>query len=57
MRNVLAPGSLALRRATALNFLGKPELARLEVEEARRARPDDPEIDSLYLDALCPHRS
>jgi hypothetical protein len=36
----------------ALNSLGKPELARIELEEARRARPDDPHIDPLYLDTL-----
>jgi tetratricopeptide (TPR) repeat protein len=52
MRDVFPPGSLALRRAMALIFQGKPDLARLELEEARKVRPDDPEVDSFYLDAL-----
>jgi tetratricopeptide (TPR) repeat protein len=46
------PGMLAFRRALALRHMAKPGLALLEMEEARRARPDDPEVLFVYLDLL-----
>jgi tetratricopeptide (TPR) repeat protein len=52
IRAVTPPGYLALRRAGALHSLGQHELALLEVEEARRARPDDPDVGFFYLELL-----
>ncbi len=46
------PGMLVFRRALALRTHGKLGLALLEMEEARRARPDDPEVVFVYLDLL-----
>jgi lipoprotein NlpI len=45
-------GNLAFRRALALRQMGKVGLARLEMKEARRARPDDPMVTFVYLDLL-----
>jgi tetratricopeptide (TPR) repeat protein len=47
-----SPGMLAFRRALALRQMGKLGLALLEAEEARRARPDDPVLTSVYLELL-----
>jgi len=47
-----SPGMLAFRRALALRNMGKLGLALLEMEDARRARPEDPEIVFVYLDLL-----
>ncbi len=44
--------NLSLRRALALREMGKLGLALLEAEEARRARPEDPEVTFVYLDLL-----
>ena len=46
------PGMLVFRRALALRHMGKLGLALLEMEEARRAHPDDPEVAFVYLDIL-----
>jgi tetratricopeptide (TPR) repeat protein len=46
------PAMLAFRRALALRHMGKLGLALLEVEKARRAHPDDPEVAFVYLDLL-----
>jgi hypothetical protein len=46
------PGLLAFRRALALRNMGKLGLALLEAREARRVRPDDPEVLFIYLDLL-----
>ena len=46
------PGMLVFRRALALRNMGKLGLALLEMEEARRAHPDDPEVAFVYLDLL-----
>jgi hypothetical protein len=43
---------LALNRVGALLFLGHPELALIEIEEARSRLPDDPEIVFFYLEIL-----
>jgi hypothetical protein len=47
-----SPGTLACRRALALRQMDKLGLALLEIREARRAQPDDPEVFSFYLDLL-----
>jgi hypothetical protein len=47
-----SPGTFAFRRALALRQMGKLGLALLEIEEARRARPDDPIFTFVYLDLL-----
>jgi hypothetical protein len=47
-----SPGMLAFRRALALRQMGKLGLALLEAEDARRARPDDPDVLFVYLDLL-----
>jgi tetratricopeptide (TPR) repeat protein len=52
IRAVTPPGYLALRRAGALHSLGQHELALLEVEEARQARPDDPDAGFFYFELL-----
>jgi tetratricopeptide (TPR) repeat protein len=44
------PGNLAFRRALALRQMGKLGLALLEMKEARRAQPDDPDVIFVYLD-------
>jgi hypothetical protein len=44
--------TLPFRRALALREMGKLGLALLEAEEARRARPEDPEVAFVYLDFL-----
>jgi len=49
---VIPPGYLALRRAGALHFLGEPGLALIEIEEALRSRPGDPDILYFYLETL-----
>ncbi len=46
------PGYLAFRRAASLRAMGKPELALVEIEEARSTRPGHPTDDHLYLDLL-----
>jgi hypothetical protein len=46
------PGLFAFRRALALRNMEKLGLALLEAREARRARPDDPEVLFIYLDLL-----
>lgn len=46
------PGDLAFRRAKALDALGEPELALIEVEDALEARLDDPDIIHDYLEIL-----
>ena len=46
------PEMLVFRRALALRHMGKLGLALPEMEEARRARPDDPEVAFIYLDLL-----
>jgi tetratricopeptide (TPR) repeat protein len=43
---------VSFRRAVALSRMGKLGLAVLEAEEARRARPEDPEVAFVYLDLL-----
>ena len=50
--NATPPGYFALRRAGALHFLGKPELALLEIEDALQAMPNDPEIGFFQLEIL-----
>jgi tetratricopeptide (TPR) repeat protein len=47
-----APETLPCRRALALRQMGKLGLALLEIKEARRARPDDPIVEFVYLDLL-----
>jgi hypothetical protein len=44
--------TLSLRRALALREMGKLGLALLEAGEARRARPEDPEVAFVHLDLL-----
>jgi tetratricopeptide (TPR) repeat protein len=46
------PGNLAFRRALALRQMGKLGLALVEIGEARRSRPHDPEVVFVYLDLL-----
>jgi tetratricopeptide (TPR) repeat protein len=46
------PGMLVFRRALALRSMGKLGLALLEMEEARRVHPEDPEVAFVYLDLL-----
>ena len=45
-------GTFAFRRALALRRMGKLGLALLEIEDARRCRPDDPEVVFVHLDLL-----
>ena len=45
-------GVLAFRRALALRNMGKLRLSLLEIEQARTAAPDDPQIAFVYLDLL-----
>jgi hypothetical protein len=45
------PGYFPSQRADSLLVLGKPELALLEIEEARRAEPN-PDNDHLFLEIL-----
>jgi len=40
------------RRAIALHTMGELELAMIEIEDARRAKPDDPNLDAFYLEIL-----
>ena len=47
-----SPGTFAFRRALALRRMGKLGLALLEIEDARRFRPDDPEVVFVHLDLL-----
>ena len=47
-----SPGTLACRRALALRQMGKLGLALLEMKEALRAQPDDPNVIFVYLDLL-----
>ncbi len=47
-----SPEPLAFRRALALRQMGKLGLALVEMEDARRARPDDPMLAFVYLDIL-----
>jgi hypothetical protein len=44
--------TFSFRRALALREMGKLGLALIEAEEARQARPDDPEVAFVYLDLL-----
>jgi tetratricopeptide (TPR) repeat protein len=46
------PGMLVFRRALALRHMGKLGLALVEMGEARRVHPDDPEVAFIYLDLL-----
>lgn len=40
------------RRAIALHTMGELELAMIEIEDARRATPDDPDLNAFYLQIL-----
>jgi tetratricopeptide (TPR) repeat protein len=51
-RSVFRPGYFAFRRAGALLALGKPELALVEIEEARRIDSCQPTDDRLFLEIL-----
>jgi tetratricopeptide (TPR) repeat protein len=46
------PGYYPFRRAGVLLLLRRPELARLEIEEARRVDPGHENYDVLYLEIL-----
>jgi hypothetical protein len=46
------PAGLPLRRALALRRMGKLGLALMEIEDARRKRPDDPVVVFVQLDLL-----
>ncbi len=48
----LAPGIFPLRRAMALQFMKEPELALIEMEAARQARPNDADLEYFYLEFL-----
>jgi hypothetical protein len=48
----MPPGYFASRRAETLELLGKPELALIEIEEARRLGSTDPDDDFLLLGIL-----
>jgi tetratricopeptide (TPR) repeat protein len=47
-----SPGILAFRRALGLHQMGKLGLALLEMEDARRIKPDDPWFLFVHLDLL-----
>jgi hypothetical protein len=47
-----APGMLAFRRALSLRQMGKLGLALWEMEEARRACPENHDLVAVYLDLL-----
>lgn len=49
---VLPPADLVMLRAAALDSLGKPELAIIDIEEARRLGSADPAVDFLRLGLL-----
>ena len=49
---VIPPGSLAMKRAGALYFLGQMELALIEIEDARRASPGSSYASYLYFEIL-----
>jgi hypothetical protein len=51
-KTVFRPGYLSFQRAAALVLLGKPELALLEIEDARRLSPGNPQVDSVFLEVL-----
>jgi hypothetical protein len=51
-RSTVRPGYFSFRRAGTLLLLGKPELALIEIEEARRVDPGRPHDDSLFLQIL-----
>jgi tetratricopeptide (TPR) repeat protein len=51
-RSTVRPGYFSFRRAGTLLQLGKPELALVEIEEARRVDPGQPNDDSLFLQIL-----
>jgi hypothetical protein len=51
-RSARRPGYFAFRRAGTLLLLGKPDLALVEIEEARRADPGKPNDDRLFLEIL-----
>ena len=51
-RSTVRPGYFSSRRAGTLLLLGKPELALIEIEEARRVDPGRPNDDSLFLQIL-----
>jgi tetratricopeptide (TPR) repeat protein len=51
-RSARRPGYFAFRRAGTLLLLGKPELALIEIEEARRIDPGQPNDDHLFLEVL-----
>lgn len=48
----LRPGYFPSRRAAILLFLGKPELALIEVEQARRIAPGNTNDDQIRLEIL-----
>jgi hypothetical protein len=48
----LSPGYQSYRRAVSLDFLGEPNLALLEIEAARAARPGEPNFEFFYLDLM-----
>ena len=50
--STLPLGSLSSLRAATLEQLGKPELALIEIEEARRRDSTDPDDDFLFLGLL-----
>ena len=52
VRAVTPPGYFARRRAGALHFLGKPELALIEIEEALRIAPEDSHVSFVQLEIL-----
>lgn len=52
VKAAIPAGEFSLRRARALLALDEPELAFIEIEEAIRERPDDPNIISIYLETL-----
>lgn len=48
----IRPGFFALQRASLLNAIGRPELALVEIENARRDWPGESNIDFHYFDIL-----
>jgi hypothetical protein len=52
LRTTLTPEYFSSLRAKMLFLLGKPALALLEIEDARRRDPDDPTIDHQFLEIV-----
>ncbi len=52
IKAAVPPGYLPLRMAGALHFLGEAGLALVAMEDARRDRPDDPDVLFFYLETL-----